>query len=115
MANRPENWDKWNKDKQWGYLRGLAAGRVEPPILSDRLKKYITIQQLNPGIIGKRWKTRHFAIILNKNYERIGLIKWYGGWRKYVAYLDEGFFDSEFLKYVGDFCFHETLKQLGKL
>lgn len=29
MKERPENWNDWNKDKQWGYLRGLANGRLE--------------------------------------------------------------------------------------
>lgn len=111
MANRPENWDKWNKDKQWGYLRGLAAGRVEPPVLSERLKKYIAIVPQN---LPEKRKTKAW-FILDRAGKNIGEIKWYGGWRKYVASLDEGFFDSDFLKYVGDFCFHQTLIQLRKL
>jgi hypothetical protein len=26
---KPIRWDEWSKDRQWGYLRGLAAGRVQ--------------------------------------------------------------------------------------
>lgn len=29
MTEKPIGYDRWNKDRQWGYLRGLANGRVQ--------------------------------------------------------------------------------------
>lgn len=28
-SRKPKNWDSWSEDKKWGYLRGLANGRVQ--------------------------------------------------------------------------------------
>lgn len=38
MPKKPKEWDTWNKDKQWGYLRGLAYGRVE---MIDKIMEYL--------------------------------------------------------------------------
>lgn len=45
---------------------------------------------------------------------RIGIVKWYGGWRKYVFYFDEpaGYWDSDGLRMVADFCEKATKEHM---
>lgn len=38
-----------------------------------------------------------------------GIIKWNGGWRKYVYYSGEAYYDSQCLRQIADFCDDQTL------
>ncbi len=40
----------------------------------------------------------------------LGLISWYGAWRKYVFYPGDGLFDPSCLRELADFCETETTK-----
>jgi len=38
-----------------------------------------------------------------------GIIKWHGGWRKYVYYSDYAFYDPSCLRQIADFLENETI------
>lgn len=77
--------------------------------MNKRLAKYLEWVELdNAGKKTKRW---HLVGLSGK----VGEVKWYGGWRKYVFYTDEGFYDWDCLRMIAEFCEFETKKQLGKL
>lgn len=77
----------------------------------NRIDKYISIEEIkldSPGAKTKKWEVR------DKDSIRIGEIKWYGGWRKYVYYNDDaGFSDWDFLRLVADFCETKTKEHYG--
>lgn len=75
--------------------------------MTDRIEKYIEIKE-HPKKEGK--KTRCWEVVLKVTGEVCGEIKWYGGWRKYVYYAksQENFYDSDFLKTIGQFCEDRT-------
>ena len=83
------------------------------------MSKYLKIEQTGVSSTGR---TKIFTILLHSRFDKdaplagIGTITWYGGWRKYVANLTEGFYDWEALRMIADFCETETKEQatLGK-
>lgn len=77
--------------------------------MNERLKKYIEIRELpRPGK-----KTKAWIIYLRANMEEIGIIKWHGGWRKYVLHhYQGGFYDWDYLRAMADFCEYATKEQL---
>jgi len=60
-------------------------------------EKYITFQELPPLAKTRRW------YILDREKKPFALIKWYGGWRKYVVYFDECYCDHHCLKMIQEF------------
>jgi len=62
-------------------------------------EKYIRIEEIEPAAKTKRWRV--FNI---RSAETCGIIKWYGGFRKYVFFPNDGFlFDHECLQMIADF------------
>lgn len=51
---------------------------------TESAAKYISFRELPPLA-----KTRRFYIE-DKHGQPFAIIKWYGGWRKYVVYFDDG-------------------------
>lgn len=49
---KPETWDTWNKDQQWGYLRGLAMGRLD------------FAEKLNPAILKPKDPTEYAGMVM---------------------------------------------------
>lgn len=73
--------------------------------MSKRLDQYIEIVEVpNEGKRTKIWN-----IINKQTQEIVGLVKWYGGWRKYVYHHnDNGYSDWDFLRLIADFCETKT-------
>lgn len=75
----------------------------------SRLDKYIDIVEIpNHGRKTKKWK-----IITKADQEVAGIIKWYGGWRKYAFYcLASNFYDWDLMRLIADFCETKTKEHL---
>lgn len=79
--------------------------------MNERLKKYIKIVEVaNPG-----HKTKVWHVVDKKIEFLLGVVKWYGGWRKYVFYTEAGYMDADFLKMIGAFCEERTQEHYGKI
>ena len=66
--------------------------------MKNRVEKYISFQEIPPLAKTRRW------YILDKEKKPFALIKWYGGWRKYVCYFDDASWcDSDCLKMIAEF------------
>lgn len=65
---------------------------------SNRVEKYITFQELPSLAKTRRW------YVLGKDKKPFAIIKWYGGWRKYVCIVEQDtFFDSDGMRLISDF------------
>lgn len=74
--------------------------------MSNRVEKYISFQELPPLAKTRRW------YVLGRDKKPFALIKWYGGWRKYVCYIEaDTFLDSDCLALVSEFCSNATKEQ----
>lgn len=77
------------------------------------VSKYIEIVEMGTSDSGKTkvWHVR------NKSREGVddvpGVIKWHGGWRKYVFHSDYAFYDWECLRMIADFIEAATKEHLG--
>lgn len=78
----------------------------------ERLKKYIVIDE-EPNL-GR--KTKIWCVYNKQTMEICGYVKWYGGWRKYIfETMDKKrFYDSDLLRYLGQFCEIKTDEQYGR-
>lgn len=78
---------------------------------TERVQKYITfLEAENPG---KRTRVWH---VLSTQGGKMGVIKWYGGWRKYVYHPSDGeFLDADGMAYIGAFCKERTDTHMGML
>lgn len=66
-------------------------------------EKYIQIRQIVPTKPGIQ-KTARWEVLNARTSQRVGVIKWYGGFRKYVFYPEpDTFFDHYCLITVGAF------------
>jgi len=64
----------------------------------NRVEKYITFKELPPLAKTRRW------YVIDKNDVPFAIIKWYGGWRRYVCYLQaDCWVDSDCMRLVADF------------
>jgi len=72
----------------------------------NRVEKYITFQELPPLAKTRRW------YVLGRDSKPFAIIKWYGGWRKYVCCLEaDTFLDADCLTLIADFCTKATQAQ----
>ena len=66
--------------------------------MANRVEKYITFDEIPPMAKTRRWYVR------DKTGQPFGIIKWYGGWRKYVCYIEkDSFLDSDCMRLIADF------------
>lgn len=65
--------------------------------MGKRVEKYITFKELHPLAKTRRW------YVVGKNGEPFAIIKWYGGWRKYVCYFGECWCDSDCMDLISEF------------
>lgn len=76
--------------------------------MSTPIEKYIRIE---PTLA--KAKTQVWHVINQRSSEIVGVIKWYGGWRKYVFYpAADCFFDWACLAFIGAWCETSTSQQL---
>lgn len=68
---------------------------------------YIDIVHVGPSDSGK---TQIYHVINKKNGpgDTPGIIKWSGGWRKYVYHSDPAFYDSKCLAQISEFLARAT-------
>lgn len=65
---------------------------------TNRVEKYISFQELPPLAKTRRW------YVLDRAKQPFALIKWYGGWRKYVCYFQaDSWCDSDCLRMIEEF------------
>ena len=65
----------------------------------NRVEKYISFQEIPPLAKTRRW------YVLDKEKKPFAIVKWYGGWRKYVVFLmGDSFIDSDCMRLMADFC-----------
>lgn len=69
----------------------------------DRLEKYIEISEVIK--VGKSSRRTNIYAVTNKRTSvTVGYIKWYGGWRKYVFFVEpDMIFDYECLRLIADY------------
>lgn len=68
--------------------------------------KYVEVYEIpNPSKKTKIWEVHN---INNPDDINIGIIKWYGGWRKYVYYTGDAYYDWTCLRGIADFCEVQT-------
>lgn len=65
--------------------------------MKNRVDKYISFKEIPPLAKTRRW------YVNGKDGKPFAIIKWYGGWRKYVCYFDESFCDADCLKMIEEF------------
>lgn len=54
-------------------------------------------------------KTKQWQVINLNTQEIVGVVKWYGGWRKYVYYNSVvGYSDWDFMRLIASFCEQKT-------
>lgn len=71
----------------------------------SRLDKYIEIREVPNGVK----KTKQWQVINLNTQEIVGVVKWYGGWRKYVYYNSVvGYSDWDFMRLIASFCEQKT-------
>lgn len=79
-----------------------------------RLDKYIEIVEVNCTGFKKR-KTKKWNVVTIADGGVAGVIKWYGGWRKYAFYcLASNFYDWDLLRLIAEFCEEKTNEHYGK-
>lgn len=72
-----------------------------------RVEKYISFKEIPPLAKTRRW------YVLDKERKPFALIKWYGGWRKYVCYFQEdSWCDSDCLTLIAEFISKATKEHL---
>ena len=77
--------------------------------MKNRVEKYISFKEIPPLAKTRRW------YVLGRDKQAFAVIKWYGGWRKYVCYFqDSSFCDHDCLRMIADFCEKATKEQLTK-
>lgn len=74
---------------------------------TERIEKYISFQELPPMGKTRRWYVR------DKLHTPFAVIKWYGGWRKYVCFFDECYCDADCLRMIADFCAEKTKEHMA--
>jgi len=66
--------------------------------MKNRVEKYITFQEIPPLAKTRRW------YVLDRAKKPFALIKWYGGWRKYVCcFQGDSYCDSDCLQLIQEF------------
>lgn len=66
---------------------------------------YITFEELTPAPATKRW-----AVMSKDQRAQIGMVKWYGPWRKYCFFpMGNTVFEWVCLSEIADFCEAQTL------
>ena len=67
-----------------------------------QIGKYVEVFEIpNPSKKTKIWGVHN---INESDDVNIGIIKWYGGWRKYVYYTENAYYDWTCLRGIADFC-----------
>ena len=72
----------------------------DKPVQEDgeRARKYISFREIPPLAKTRRW------YIEDKAGQPFAIIKWYGGWRKYVCYFQgDSFCDQDCLRLIAKF------------
>ena len=66
--------------------------------MKNRTEKYITFREIPPLAKTRRW------YVCDKAGKPFALIKWYGGWRKYVCFFQgDSWCDSDCLQLISEF------------
>jgi hypothetical protein len=74
---------------------------------------YIDIVEVGTSPTGKT-KIWHVVNKRDPQNDIPGIIKWNGGWRKYVYYSGEAFYDWQCLRQIADFIEVETARHRAK-
>lgn len=80
--------------------------------MSSELSPYIDIVEVGTSPSGKTkiWEVRNKR---DPENDIPGIIKWNGGWRKYVYYSGEAFYDWQCLRQIANFIEDQTTIQRG--
>lgn len=78
-------------------------------------KTWIRFDELTPNPATKRWAVmptaRHGALWCIGGGRQIGVVKWYGPWRKYCFFpMAEAVYEQVCLRDIANFCEEETAK-----
>lgn len=66
--------------------------------MTKRVEKYISFQELPPLAKTRRW------YVLGRDKKPFAIIKWYGGWRKYICIFEQDTFcDHDCLQLISNF------------
>jgi hypothetical protein len=81
-------------------------------MMSSELSPYIDIVEVGTSPSGKTkiWEVRNKR---DPENDIPGIIKWNGGWRKYVYYSGEAFYDWQCLRQIANFIEDQTTIQRG--
>lgn len=81
--------------------------------MADNLSPYIDIIQVGVSPSGK---TKIWHVVNKRDPENDvpGVIKWNGGWRKYVYHSDLAFYDPQCMRQIADFMEAETAAHVTK-
>lgn len=81
--------------------------------MANDVSPYIEFRDM--GFLRPGAKTRVWYVINKRNPDDIpGIIKWNGGWRKYVYYSGEAFYDWQCLRQIADFIEQKTKDHRSK-
>ena len=80
--------------------------------MSSDVSPYIEIVEVGTSKSGKTkvWHVRNKG----NEFDVPGVIAWNGGWRKYVFYSNEAYYDWQCLRQIADFIEQATADHRGK-
>ncbi len=88
------------------YNRSTSNNTKERVEMSSSVSPYIDIVEVGVSASGK---TKIWHVVNKRSADDIpGIIKWHGGWRKYVYYSTEAFYDWQCLRQIADFIEDQT-------
>lgn len=88
------------------YDRSTSIKTKERVEMSSSVSPYIDIVEVGVSASGK---TKIWHVVNKRSADDIpGIIKWHGGWRKYVYYSTEAFYDWQCLRQIADFIEDQT-------
>ena len=74
--------------------------------MSDNVSPYIEFRDMGTSASGK---TRVWYVVNKNNVDDVpGIIKWNGGWRKYVYHSGPAYYDWQCLRQIADFIEDQT-------
>lgn len=74
--------------------------------MSDNVSPYIEFKDMGLSASGK---TRVWYVVNKNNPDDVpGIIKWNGGWRKYVYHSGPAYYDWQCLRQIADFIEDQT-------
>lgn len=80
----------------------IVGKTVQSLEVHETMSKYLDIKFLGAS---ERGKTLLWGVYNSRTSEKVGEIRWNGGWRKYIFFEDSGpnQYDADFLRGVADF------------